>query len=101
MTERNKEVVKALKSVETWLCDICGEDFFLRYGVKYIEAHHKVPISTYSESYVVSLSDFALLCPNCHKAVHIYMKNNGYEYTKIKSVLRCNDQTKIQPSVVR
>ncbi|MCI0558183.1 MAG: HNH endonuclease, partial [Nitrososphaera sp.] len=87
MAERSKGVVKALKSVEAWVCDICGEDFLVRYGVKYIEAHHKVPISTYSASYVVSLSDFALLCPNCHKAVHICMKKNGYEYLEIKNIL--------------
>ena len=87
MAERSKGVVKALKSIETWLCDICGEDFLAKYGVKYIEAHHKVPISTYSAGYAVCLSDFALLCPNCHKAVHIYMKENGYEYAKIKSIL--------------
>lgn len=87
MAERSKGVVKAMKNAETWECDICGEDFFVRYGVEYIEAHHKVPISTYSASYVVSLSDFALLCPNCHKAVHIYMKKNGFEYTEIKNIL--------------
>lgn len=87
MAERNKGVVKALKSIETWACDICGGDFLDRYGVKYIEAHHKVPISTYSASHVVSLSDLALLCPNCHKAVHIYMKKDGYEYTEIKEIL--------------
>jgi len=87
MAERNKGVVKALKSAEAWVCDICGENFFAKYGVKYIEAHHMVPISTYSASYVVSLADFALLCPNCHKAVHIYMKKNGYEYEKIKNIL--------------
>jgi len=87
MAERNKGVVKALKNVEVWGCNICGEDFFDRYGVEYIEAHHKVPISTYSTSYVVSLSDFALLCPNCHKAVHIYMKKKGFEYPEIKNIL--------------
>lgn len=88
MAERNKEVVKALKSVESWLCDICGGDYLATYGVKYIEAHHKIPISTYSAGYTVSLSDFALLCPNCHKAVHIYMKESGYDYAKIKNILR-------------
>ncbi|MDT8317192.1 MAG: HNH endonuclease [bacterium] len=58
-----------------------------RYGVKCIEAHHKVPISTYSSAYTVQLSDFALLCPNCHKAVHIYMKLEGLEYKKIREKL--------------
>jgi putative restriction endonuclease len=101
MAERSKGVVKALKSDESWLCDICGEDFLVRYGVKYIEAHHKVPISTYSASYVVSLSDFALLCPNCHKAVHIYMKKSGYEYAKIKNILGAKAKPIIPPDAAR
>jgi putative restriction endonuclease len=84
MAERSKGVVSALKDIELWMCDICGEDFFAKYGVKYIEAHHKVPISTYSANYTVRLSDLALLCPNCHKAVHIHMKKYGYEYDEIK-----------------
>jgi putative restriction endonuclease len=87
MAERSKSAVKELKGVEAWICDICGEDFLAKYGVKYIEAHHKIPISTYSASHVVSLSDLALLCPNCHKAVHIYMKKDGYEYMEIKNIL--------------
>ena len=87
MAERSSGVVAALKKVEEWVCDICNEDFAARYRVKYIEAHHKIPISTYSSSYIVNLEDFALLCPNCHKAVHIYMKLHGYGYTQIKNLL--------------
>jgi putative restriction endonuclease len=87
MAERNKGVVKALKGIEVWICDICDVDFFDRYGVKYIEAHHKIPISTYSANHVVRLSDLALLCPNCHKAVHIHMKNDTHEYMEIKRIL--------------
>lgn len=87
MAERSKDAVKAIKSINSWLCEICGEDFHAKYGVKYIEAHHKIPISTYSTSHAVSISDFALLCPNCHKAVHIYMKKEAYEYSTIKSIL--------------
>jgi 5-methylcytosine-specific restriction enzyme A len=85
--ERSKGAVQALKSNEAWICDICGEDFFVKYGVKYIEAHHKIPVSTYSSSHTVRLSEFALLCPNCHKAVHIYMKKDGYDYAEIKKIL--------------
>ena len=87
MAERSKGVVKALKGVQEWVCDICGEDFYSRYKVKYIEAHHKVPISTYSSSYQLRITDLALLCPNCHRAVHIYMKKEGLEYPAIKSKL--------------
>jgi putative restriction endonuclease len=92
MAERNKGVVKALKSVNQWVCDICSEDFLSRYGVKYIEAHHKIPTSTYSSRYVVRLSDLALLCPNCHRAVHIYMKSTGLDYTEIKNKMRAISQ---------
>lgn len=87
LAERNKGVVGALKESGPWLCDICHEDFETKYGVKYIEAHHKVPISTYTSTLQVSVSDFALLCANCHKAVHIYMKKYGLDYSAIKALL--------------
>ena len=87
MAERNQGVVKAVKHISPWSCDICALGFSTRYGVDYIEAHHKVPISTYSSSYVVNISDFVLLCPNCHKAVHIYMKQENLNYEQIKTQL--------------
>ncbi|MEN9898520.1 MAG: hypothetical protein RLZZ66_2169 [Pseudomonadota bacterium] len=92
MAERSKGVVNIVKSVKSWCCDICHEDFFKKYGVKYIEAHHKIPISTYSTNHIVSALNFALLCANCHKAVHIYMKKHGYEYEKIKNILNFPNQ---------
>jgi putative restriction endonuclease len=87
MAERSKGVVKALKASSTPVCDICEITFAERYGVEYIEAHHKIPIATYSTAYVVKAEDFALLCPNCHRAVHIYMKQYGLEYSQIKEKL--------------
>ena len=87
LAERSNGVVKALKEANDWVCDLCGNDFHAKYGVKYIEAHHKVPMSTYSSNHKVRTSDLALLCPNCHKAVHIYMKKDGLEYDEIKDKL--------------
>lgn len=87
MVERNKGAVKVLKSTNAWICDICDIDFFETYGVRYIEAHHKVPVSTYSSRQIGKLSDFALLCPNCHKAVHAHMKRDGHKYETIKALL--------------
>lgn len=87
MAERNRDVVRLLKETNKWTCDICGEDFFSKYGVEYIEAHHKTPISTFSHRFEVSPADFALLCPNCHKAVHIYMKTEELEYEELKERL--------------
>lgn len=86
-TERNKGVVQALKTSSAAVCDICALNFAERYGVKYIEAHHKTPLSTHSAAYVIKASDFALLCPNCHSAVHIYMNKEGLEYPQIKEKL--------------
>lgn len=87
LAERSRNAVKVLKDVRKWVCDVCGETFSTRYGVEYIEAHHKAPISTYTAERTVTASDFALLCPNCHAAVHIYMRQEGLEYEEIKSRL--------------
>ncbi len=87
MAERSKAVVSAAKDARSWICEICSMDFYDKYGVKYIEAHHKTPIFTYSEKYKIKSQDLALLCPNCHKAIHIYMKNSGLEYDEIITIL--------------
>lgn len=87
MVERNKDVVKTIKQLKSWECEICGINFKARYGISYIEAHHKVPIYTYSTRYVVRTTDLALLCPNCHKAVHLYMKDHDMEYQEIRRAL--------------
>lgn len=86
--ERSTEAVDVLKNTPSWACDICAENFEQKYGVRYIEAHHKKPISTYSVEHSVSLSDFALLCPNCHRAVHIYMRQDEFDYEKTKALLQ-------------
>jgi putative restriction endonuclease len=88
LAERNRSVVKILKDRPSANCEICNVRFSERYGVDYIEAHHKVPVATYSSTYTVTPEDFALLCPNCHRAVHIYMKKEGLEYSQIKKRLQ-------------
>ena len=91
MAERSKAVVSAAKSATSWVCEICSMNFYDKYGVRYIEAHHKTPISTYSEKYTIKPRDLALLCPNCHKAVHIHMKNSSLEYDEIIKILAPTD----------
>ncbi len=88
MVERSKAVVQALKDNSTSACEICGLRFAERYGVDCIEAHHKVPISSYTSKHVVKLDDLALLCPSCHRAVHIYMKVHDLDYPTIQQKLR-------------
>lgn len=88
LAERSRGLIDLLKAISSSTCDICDEDFASRYGVSYIEAHHKVPISTFTSECAVTPEDLALLCPNCHKAVHIYMKQNDSAYTEIKEMLQ-------------
>jgi putative restriction endonuclease len=87
MAERNKEVVAYLKKTNTWVCDICNIDFNEKYGVHYIEAHHKIPMSNFLNEYKIKPKDLALLCPNCHKAVHVYMKTKNIQYEEIKKII--------------
>lgn len=87
LAERNKTVVDLLKSSNSSVCDICRINFNVKYGFDYIEAHHKVPMHYYSGEHAIDPSDFALLCPNCHKAVHIHMKEGEALYDEIKSLL--------------
>lgn len=42
-------------------------------GTGYIEAHHKVPVSSLKDGDETKLSDLAALCANCHRVIH---KNN-------------------------
>jgi putative restriction endonuclease len=86
--ERNKEAVDYIKSRKPWLCDICNTNFSNTYGEDYIEAHHKEPISSFTKEYKLSTNDLVLLCPNCHKATHIYMKKYELDYEEIKNKLK-------------
>ncbi|UDI95286.1 HNH endonuclease [Pseudomonas sp. IAC-BECa141] len=84
ISERSKEVVSLLKSSERFECEICNLDFREKYKVDYIEAHHKVPVSTFASGTKVTVDDFALLCANCHSVVHVHMRNSSDAYPDIK-----------------
>ncbi|WP_122867658.1 HNH endonuclease [Pseudomonas viridiflava] len=84
MVERNMNVVSQVKGLRNWVCEICLMNFNNVYGLPYIEAHHKVPLSVYSGEKLTSLDDIALLCSNCHSAVHLYMKLKGETFDQIK-----------------
>ena len=54
-------------------CEACEFDFEQKYGVlghKYIECHHRQPLSTYTEISRTTLEDLALVCANCHRMLH-------------------------------
>ncbi len=71
-----------------WFCDICNLNFEEMYGEPYIEAHHKIPLKNCDHEYEVKPEDLVLLCPNCHKAVHIYLQKSDADYSAIKMDLK-------------
>ncbi len=76
--ERNRTIVdkvkaRALKAEGALRCQACDFDFADRYGAHgegFIEAHHIRPIHTLPDNGKTRLSDFALLCANCHRVIH-------------------------------
>jgi hypothetical protein len=55
-------------------CEACDFDFEKKYGSRgkdYIEAHHKVPISTLEESVINTADELAMVCSNCHRMLHV------------------------------
>jgi putative restriction endonuclease len=72
--ERSKKLIEAFKSnLSDPSCEACGMKFSEVYGdlgAGYIEAHHKVPVSSLEEGSETRLSDLAALCANCHRVIH-------------------------------
>jgi putative restriction endonuclease len=88
IVERNAKVVSDLKMSRLWICDICELTSMDCYGVEFIEAHHKTPVHLKNSSGKVELEEFALLCPNCHTAIHILMTSGANEYSILRRSMR-------------
>lgn len=73
--ERRASLVKQVKKAKGCTCEVCEVNFAERYGVigeGYIEAHHQKPLSSIKGTKVAMdpVTDFAVLCANCHRMVH-------------------------------
>jgi len=71
--KRNRALIAAKKANSDGRCDICGFSFKERYGSlnrDCLIAHHIHPIGQRQGSSKTNLDDIALLCPNCHAAIH-------------------------------
>ncbi len=61
------------------LCECCQFDFFAKYGKLgegFIEAHHKMFLSTGSRR--TKPEDFAMVCSNCHRMLHTKKEDGVY-----------------------
>jgi len=76
--ERNTKIVKKKKEREysrlgKLPCEACTFDFYKKYGdlgYKYIECHHRTPLSEMSTTTKTTLSNLAIVCSNCHRMLH-------------------------------
>jgi len=74
--ERQASHSKKVKAVQGYRCKACDQEMSEIYGelaAGMIDAHHLTPLATLSDGQVVTfdpLIDFAVLCPNCHRAIH-------------------------------
>jgi hypothetical protein len=76
---RNKALVREAKRLfklkyGRLFCEACDFDFEKKYGSRgkdYVEAHHKVPISTLEEPVINTTDEIAMICSNCHRMLHI------------------------------
>lgn len=69
--QKRKAVKKATGRLA---CEACEVDLEERYGVRasdFIECHHVVPLHTLDPGKKTRLDDLALLCPNCHRILHL------------------------------
>ena len=74
--ERNPHAAKLAKKHHGVRCQACDLVMAERYGSPgedFIEVHHLRPLATLREGEAVKYdvaSDFAVLCPNCHRMIH-------------------------------
>ena len=72
--ERNPVNRELCLSVNGYTCKICGFDFEKVYGEighHFIHVHHIVPVSQYSEEYMINpVKELIPVCPNCHAMLH-------------------------------
>lgn len=76
LAERNQKLARRAKKIHGYSCQVCGFNFENVYGElghEFIEAHHLTPFSKLPEDKIVNLSplsDFAVVCSNCHRMLH-------------------------------
>ena len=74
--ERQASHSKKVKKLLGTRCMGCGVELSERYGPSaagVIDAHHLTPLESLPDGAVVQFdpkSDFAVLCPNCHRVIH-------------------------------
>lgn len=88
----NQDINKIKKALG-YTCQACGFNFAEKYpeiGKNYIEAHHKIPYSQLKkdEERTLTISDFTVLCANCHTMIH--KLDDPSDIDKLKAIININ-----------
>ena len=81
--ERSAAVVKLkkheyrIKTNGVMPCETCQFSFMSKYGIDFLEAHHMTPLSQLDGKVTTTTQDLALLCANCHRAIHRVSNQEG------------------------
>ncbi|MBC7408608.1 MAG: HNH endonuclease [Arcicella sp.] len=62
------------------LCEACKFDFNVQYGdlgYKFIECHHRTPLSEFTSTSKTTINDLALVCSNCHRMLHRHFSSSS------------------------
>jgi predicted HNH restriction endonuclease len=74
--ERDQKIIRKKKQVYRTAtgglkCEACKFDFDATYGLsEFCEVHHLIPLARDDEERTTRLEDLAVLCSNCHRAIH-------------------------------
>ncbi|MDM1377656.1 MULTISPECIES: HNH endonuclease [Myroides] len=91
--ERNKNIVTAKKKQAlqngNLKCEICEFSFIEKFGIEFIECHHKTPISQ-SGVTQTTLDDLSLVCANCHRMLHKQFDGKFLSMDVLKERIKTN-----------
>ena len=99
VSERNPKVVKVAKHIfkkehdGELFCEICGfnfKTFYGKVGEDFIEAHHKVSLSSTTKEHKVKPSDLIMICPNCHRMLHRKVNGKFMSINQLQKALKKN-----------
>lgn len=77
-----KKIARSKHPEKLLVCEICSVVPEKTYREDTIEAHHRIPLNKLAGSTKVMPSDLAMICPNCHRAVHKVENCSMPEVTK-------------------
>ncbi len=71
-------------------CEACNYNPESSIGIDITEAHHRTPLSEIEKPTETKVTDFIMLCPNCHRAMH---KIENCDFSKLKTLVSKDAKT--------